>query len=115
MATYTDTVFGQAVNLGTTHTNLGTVPASTTWRILFNIVNVSSSVAYVSIYRADTSWSSGEPTGGTLKVRWAYNVPVAVGDVIQLTGLIALTTEKIIVVSSAANSLDVSAQGVAVT
>lgn len=113
---YADDVFGQVTALGSTYTIIGSaVPASTKWRILFNITNRTSSVAYLRLYRADNSWSSGEPTGGTLKAAIAYDVPVAVGDVLQITGIVLLTTEKIVAYSSVASALDITAQGVAVT
>lgn len=116
MATRTENRFGQVTALGSTYTIIGSaVPSSTTWNVLFNITNRTSSVANLRLYIADNSWSSGEPTGGTLKTAVAYDMPIAVGDVVQISGIVYLTTEKIVAYSSVASALDITAQGVAIT
>lgn len=116
MATRTEDRFGEVTALGSTYTIIGSaVPASTTWNVLFNITNRTSSVANLRLYIADTSWSTGEPTGGTLKAAVAYDMPIAVGDVVQISGIIYKTTNKIVAYSSVASALDITAQGVAIT
>lgn len=114
MATRIEKRFGQTTALGTTYTNLGS-PSGVTWNILANITNRSSSVAYLQLFIADTSWSSGEPTGGTLKAAIAYNMPIAVGDVVQISGFVVLTTEKVIAYSSVASALDITLNGVEIS
>jgi hypothetical protein len=42
-------------------------------------------------------------------------MPIAAGDVIQISGIIMKTTEKLIARASIAASLDISASGVAIT
>lgn len=115
MATRTEDRFGEATGLGTTYTLLGTVPASTTWNLLLNITNLTAAVVLFRAYIADTSWSSGEPTGGTRKVSIAYDLPIVVGDVVQISGFVMKTTEKLVVRADTAASLGVSASGVAIT
>ena len=63
----TEDRFGEVTALGTTYTLLGTVPSSTTWNTLVSITNRTSGASNLRLYIADSSWSSGEPTGGTLK------------------------------------------------
>lgn len=116
MATRTETRFGELTALGTSYTIIGSaVPSSTTWNTLFTITNRISTSVSLRLYIADNSWSSGEPTGGTLKAAIAYDLPIPPGDVVQIPGVIFLTTEKIVARSSTASSLDISASGVAIT
>lgn len=116
MATRTEDRFGEVTALGSTYTIIGAaVPASTTWNVLFNITNrTTSSTAKLRLYIADNSWSSGEPTGGTLKTAVAYDMQIAAGEVVQITGIVYKTTEKIVAYSDTASSLDISANGVAI-
>lgn len=116
MATRTEDRFGEVSGLGTTYTSVGgPVPASTTWNVLFNVTNVTGANSSLRLYIADTSWTSGEPTAGTLKVRIAYDLIVAAGETLQITGFIVKTTEEIVARASVAASLDVSAHGVMIT
>jgi hypothetical protein len=115
MATRTEDRFGETTALGTTYTNIGTVPSSTTWNILLNVTNRTTSPVLLRAYIADTSWASGEPTGGTLKAAIAYDLSISAGEVLQITGIILKTTEKLIVRSNTASSLDITANGVAIT
>lgn len=116
MATRLEDRFGELTALGTTYTIVGAaVPASTKWNVLINITNRTATVAYLRLYIADTSWSTGEPTGGTLKAAIAYDFPIGVGDVAQISGIILKTTEKLIAYSSLASALDITANGVAIT
>lgn len=115
MATvHTETRFGATSSLGSTYTNLATIAASTTANILLNVTNRTAVTANFRAYVADNSWSSGEPTGGTLKAAIAYDMPIAAGDVVQISGIVMNTGEKLIVYSGTASSLDVIASGVAI-
>lgn len=108
--------FGELTALGTSYTIVGgAVPSSTTWNLLVNITNRLTSTVKVRLYIADASWSSGEPTGGTLKAAIAYDLPIAAGDVVQISGIVMKTTEKLIARSDTADALDITAQGVAIT
>ena len=116
MATRTETRFGEIASLGVTYTIVGSAVASaTTWNLLLAVTNRTGANANLRAYIADTSWSSGEPTGGTLKAAIAYDLPIAAGDVVQLSGYVLNATEKLVVRSSVAASLDVTAQGIAIT
>ena len=112
----TESRFGELTALGTTYTIIGSaVPSSTTWNTHFSITNRLSVTALLRLYVADNSWSSGEPTGSTLKAAIAYDLPIAPGDVVQISGVIFLTTEKIVARSNTASSLDITANGVVIT
>lgn len=115
MTTRLEDRFGEVTGLGTTYTNLGTVPASTMWNTLFNITNRAATPAKLRLYIADTSWTTGEPTGGTLKAALAHDMQVSPGDVVQITGVIAKANEKLIARSDTASSLDITVSGVAIT
>lgn len=110
----TETRFGAVTALGATYTNLYTVPASTTVNLLLNVTNRTATLAYLRVYIADTSWSTGEPTAGTIKAAIAYDMPITAGTVAQISGIVLNTTEKLVVYSSVAASLDIIASGVAV-
>lgn len=111
-----ETRFGELTSLGTTYTIIGAaVPSATKWNMLVNITNRTGASALLRLYIADTSWTTGEPTGGTLKTAIAYDLPIAAGDVVQISGIVANATEKIVARSSVATSLDISLQGVAIT
>lgn len=111
----TETRFGATSALGTTYTNLATIAGGTTGNILLAITNRTTSTAKLRAYIAASSWSSGEPTGADLVAAVAYDLPVAAGDVVQISGFIMNTGEKLIVRSDTASSLDVIASGVAIT
>lgn len=112
----TEDRFGELTALGTTYTIVGAaVPAVTTWNLLVNITNRTTGTSNLRLYIADTSWSTGEPTGGTLKVAIAYDLTIAAGDVVQITGCIMKTTEKLVARASVASSLDIAANGLAIT
>lgn len=116
MTTRLEDRFGEITALGTSYAIVGAaVPSSTTWNILVSVTNRTGASANLRLYVADTSWSSGEPTGGTLKAAIAYDVPIAAGDVFQVSGIIMKTTEKLVARASVASSLDITAQGVAIT
>ena len=83
MATRTEDRFGEATSLGTTYTLIATVATSHTYNLLVNVTNRTASASNLRLYIADTSWSTGEPTGGTLKVAVAYDLPIAAGDVVS--------------------------------
>lgn len=116
MATRLEDRFGELTALGTAYTIVGAaVPALTMWNLLVNVTNRTTSPSYLRLYIADTSWASGEPTGGTLKAAIAYDLLVPAGGVEQITGIIMKATEKLIARASVASSLDVTANGVAIT
>lgn len=116
MATRTEDRFGELTSLGTAYTIVGAaVPASTTWNTLINITNRTTGTANLRLYIADTSWSSGEPASTTLKAAIAYDYPILAGDVVQISGIILKTTEKLVAYSSVASALDITANGVAIT
>jgi len=116
MATRLEDRFGEVTALGTSYTIVGAaVPTSTTWNVLVNVTNRLTKSVKLRLYIADTSWSTGEPTGGTLKIALAYDRPIAAGEVVQISGFIMKTTEKLIARSNTASSLDISANGVAIT
>jgi len=110
-----ETRFGVATALGMTYTSLGTVPALTTWNLLLNVTNRTVNTVAFRAYVADTSWSSGEPTGGTIKASIAYDYSVSGGAIFQVTGIVMNATEKLIVYSGTASALDVIASGVAIS
>lgn len=114
MATRTEKRFGETTGLGTAYTQIGPdVPASTTWVTHFNITNrTASTTVKLRLYIADTSWTTGEPTGGTLKTALAYDTPIAAGEVVQISGVVVLTTEQIVARSDTATSLDIALSGV---
>ena len=117
MTTRLEDRFGEISGLGTTYTIVGAaVPASTKWNTLINLANRHASATIkVRLYIADTSWTTGEPTGGTLKAAIAYDLSLLPGTVEQITGIIMLTTEKLIARSDTASSLDISVSGVAIS
>ena len=112
MATRTEDRLGAAKDVGTTYVNVGTVPASTTFNaIVRTVCHVACSVR---LYIAANSWTTGEPTGSDLVAKLAYDRPMVVGEVIEDTGIILETGEKLIARASAAG-VDVLAHGVAIT
>ena len=116
MATRTEKRFGESTGLGTSYTQIGPdVPASTTWITHINVTNrTASTTAKLRLYIADTSWTTGEPTGGTLKVAVAYDMPIAAGEVIQISGVVVQTTEQVVARSDTASALDIALSGVEV-
>jgi hypothetical protein len=108
--------FGAAVALGATYTNIGTVPGSTKWNVLLNVTNRLTKAVKFRAYVADTSWTSGEPTGGTLKFAITVDEIINPGDPPrQISGIIMEATEELVVYCDTASALDVSAQGIAIT
>lgn len=115
MATRLEDRFGELAALGTAYTIVGAaVPASTAWNLLVNVTNRTAGTVKLRLYIADTSWTTGEPTGSTLKAAIAYDLSVLAGDVIQISGIIMKTTEKLIARSDTASSLDITANGVSI-
>lgn len=113
MATRTETRFGEVASVGTTYVIVGAaVATSHTWNVLLNVTNLTGTNSNLRAYIADNSWSSTEPTGGTLKVAIAYDQPIAAGDVSQISGFVMNAGEKLVVRASVAASLAISAHGV---
>ena len=116
MTTRLEDRFGELTALGTTYTIIGgAVPASTTWNTLVHATNRTASAVKLRLYIADTSWSSGEPTAGTLKVALAYDMDIIGGESVQITGIVVKTTEKLVARSDTASSVDISVSGIAIT
>lgn len=120
MTTRLEDRFGELTGLGTTYTIIGAaVPASTTWNTMITVTNRTSAgtaaVVNLRLYIADNSWTTGEPTGGTLKAAIAYDAAIAPGDVLQISGVVVKTGEKLIARSDTASSLDITVSGVAIT
>lgn len=112
----TTTRFGANTSVGTTYVICGAaVPTATVWNVILTAVNRSASTITIRGFVADTSWSSGEPTGGTLKAAFWYDTPLTPGQVTQVSFIVMNATEKIVLRSSLASSLDVIAAGIAVT
>lgn len=113
MATRSEARFGEITGLGTAYTLLCTVAPGHTYNFLFNVCNRTGAVtANLRLYIADASWTTGEPTGGTIKAAVAYDLPITAGDTRQITGIIGKGTEKIVAQASVASSLDITANGV---
>lgn len=110
----TESRFGATTALGTTYTSLGAVPAATTWNVLLNVTNRLTSSVKLRAYIADTSWSSGEPTGGTLVAAIAYDTVISPGAVLQISGIVLATTNKLVVWADTGSALDIIASGVAI-
>jgi hypothetical protein len=100
--------------LGSTYTNIGTVPASTTWNVGLNIANRTAAAVNLRAYVADTTWTTGEPSGSTLKAAICYDLSIAANGMAQITGIVMATTEKLIVYAGTATSLDIIAFGVSI-
>lgn len=120
MADYLEDQFGAVVGAGTDYVIVGTdVPAATKWNTLMSFVNVHSDTILVRAYIADADWvdhtTSGEPNSTELVVRLLYDKPLAKGAVLDLSGRILLTDQKLVVRSNVAASLDVLLSGVAIT
>ena len=108
--------FGANNNVGTTYVILGAaVPASTTWNVILTAVNRSASPIKIRGFVADTSWASGEPTSTALKAAFWYDTALVAGQVTQISFIVMNATEKIVVRSDTANSLDIMAAGIAIT
>lgn len=111
----TETRFGATSSLGTTYTNVYTVPTATTANVLLNITSRSSSTVYFRAYIATSSWTSGEPTSTALVACVAYDTAIYANDApTQISNVVINAGEKLVVYSSSASSLDVVAFGVAI-
>lgn len=107
--------FGAVSALGTSYTLLATVPSATTWNLHLHIANRVSTTVKVRVFIADTSWTSGEPTGGTLVAAIAYDLAINSGEIVQITGIVMTATDELVVYSDTASSVDIIASGVAIT
>lgn len=108
----TEKQFGYSALVGTTYVSLGQVPAATKWNLLLNVANRTASSAKLRAYIADTTWTTGEPTGTTLVAAIAYDRTITAGDVFQVSGVVMSAGQKLVVYSSVASSLDCIASGV---
>lgn len=115
MSSRIEAQFGAVKDLSTTYTQVGSAVAS---GHLHNVhLNVTNSAATARTFRAfiaDTSWSSGEPTGSTKFAAICFDLPIAVGQLVQITGVILSATQELVVWSSGAG-IDVIASGVDIT
>lgn len=116
MSSRIETQFGTVKDLGTTYTIVGSAVASGhDLNLLLNVTNLLTSVVKIRVYIADTSWSSGAPSGSTKVAAIANDLPIAVGDVVQISGIILTATQKLVVYSDTASGVDVIASGVDIT
>lgn len=112
----TETQLGVTTALGTTYTQIGSdIAASTTFNLHLNITNRTTGTAKLRAYVADGTWTTGEPTGGTLKAAIAYDLAISPGEVVQISGIVMATTNALVVRSDTASSLDIIASGVSIT
>jgi len=109
--------FGAVNNLGTTYVRVGpAVPAATVWNTLINVTNRTGAPSNFRGYIADNTWASGEPTSGAgLIAAFAYDSPIAAGQVFQVSFIVLNAGEQLVVRASVASSLDVIADGIANT
>jgi hypothetical protein len=115
MTTRLEKRFGEGTSVGQTYVRIGpAVPGATTWVTHINLTNRTAGTIKVRLYIADTSWSTGEPTGGTLKTAICYDLPLLPGGDQQILGVVLLTTEQFIARSDTATSLDIALSGVEV-
>jgi len=116
MATRIETQFGTAKDLGATYTLVGSaVTSGHDVNLLINVTNLLTTVVKLRAYIADTSWSSGAPSGSTKVAAIAFDLPIAVGDVVQISGIVLTATQKLVCYSDTAAGLDIVACGVDVT
>lgn len=116
MATRIETQFGVAKDLDATYTQIGSAVASGhAWNLLLNVTNLLTSVVKLRAFIADTTWSTGAPSGSTKVAAIAFDAPVAAGDVLQISGVVLAATQKLVVWSDTTDGLDVIASGVDVT
>lgn len=113
--TRTEDRLGVAKAVGTSYTNLGTVAASTTWNLTLQAVNKTSGAVVIRAFVADSSWSTGEPTGSTLQYAICYDFTLEAGQTVQFGPEILLTGEKLIVRSDTASAVDFVGMGVKIT
>lgn len=112
----TETQLGVYTALGTAYTQVGSdIAASTTFNLHLNVTNRTTNTAKLRAYVADGTWSSGEPTGSTIEAAIAYDLPIAPGEVVQISGIVMATTNALVVRSDTASSLDIIASGVSIT
>lgn len=114
MAVRSETRFGSISLVGTTYVSVGTVPSATTWNVLLHVANRTAGAVKLRAYIADSTWSTGEPTGTTFKATIAYDLSVSANGVIQISGFVMGAGEKLVVYADTASSLDVSAHGVSI-
>lgn len=116
MTTRIETQFGAVKDLGTTYTLCGSaVSTGHEYNLHLNVTNLLTSVVKVRAYIADTSWGSGAPSGSTKVAALAFDMPVAVGQTIQITGIVLTAAQKLVVRSDTTAGLDVVASGVDIT
>lgn len=108
--------FGAAKDLGSTYTAIGSAVASNhAWNLLLNVTSLLTTVVKFRAYIADTSWSSGAPSGSTKTAAIVFDYPVAPGDVVQISGVVLAATQKLVVYADTSSGLDVIASGVDIT
>ncbi len=111
MTTRLEARLGAAKDVGTAYVSVGT--AASDFNLLIHLA--ATLACAVEVYVAAASWTTGAPTGSDLVAKLAYDMPLVAGEVAQITGVIMLSGEKLVVQSSVAASVDVLAQGVAIT
>jgi len=115
MATRIESQFG-FTTATTSYVQVGSdVASGHAWNLLLNVTNIVSTVVKLQAFVVDTSWTTGLPTGGAKVAAIAFDLPIAVGDVVQISGIVLAATQGLVVYSDTASGLDVIACGVDVT
>lgn len=94
---------GQAALTAATDTTVYTVPSSTTATFSFSVTNTGSSVSVIKVAIAATGTPAAEEF-------IEYDVPLASGDVLERTGLVA-SADKNLVFNSTHNNVIVNVYG----
>lgn len=108
----TEARLGAVSGLDAAYVNVGT--ASDDFNLNVNVTNRTDATVELRLYIAPGSWSADEPTGaGAYAI--AYDLPIAAGDVVQISGVLMISGEKLIAHAGAADSLDIIASGVLIS
>lgn len=109
MATAMVASFGEAT--GTTYVSIHTASASSVTHGRLRLTNVTGSPILVRAYQADGSWTTGEPTAGTLESTICLDLQLEGGATVVL-GCALGASDEIVVRSNTASSLDSTFWGV---
>lgn len=103
---------GNAKAVGTTYVLVGAGTSGRKVQAMAHVANLTASAVNLRLYIADTSWSSGEPTGGTLVDTLAYDVSIPANGVAGVGPFHIAGTNEVVVRAGTAASLDVHVFGV---
>lgn len=109
----TETAFGYYKTLGTSHVQLGSDTTSVA-NLHFNLVNRASTTAKFTAWAAASSWTSGEPTGSD-EPALIWQLPIAPGEIVQVSGVMLAASKALVVVSDTATSIDVVVSAVVIS